>query len=503
MKILSNVSTSKDIVNKITADLLIKSKIYNELTTSTIKRVVRCYFKIDTTLVYTAGQPRYWNYYTNIPDEEALVFTLVDSSNESYLDQYDYHYFKVNSSSAPSKIYFDISWKGISLGRCCINSSSSGDATSIYKTFLYVYYAKNDKLYFSLTSKLLAAFNTNVSWQYSTNISDPSKIKFVPVTESDSQYFSKYDISGFILISQPSDGRTNIPFYIYYGDEQLPGYAYVCFSSRTYINSTVEWTSIITDHSSTAMSGLNETTFVETMMPVGHIITTTDSSFDPNVEYTATTWEMIPNGLFLESSSTAGVEKLPGVPNITGTISCDNGVVPFSNANGVLASNTDTVSLTVQSTDTTYTLSMNQSIVAAYDRFVSWTITTNIPDDRLTLEAYDSSQSNYYTTLTKSGFTLSKANSTAWTGGSGNPLYVSLYFTKNDNTKEKIGDISVWMSSNYSVKTTLNWSYTESLTSSSVGESITFDSSNSNSIYGSSSTVQPHSLTVIMWKRTA
>ena len=502
MKILSNVNESKDIVNKITADSLIKSKIYNELTTSTIKRVVRCYFKIDATLVYTVGQPRYWNYYTNIPDEESLEFTLADSSNELYLDQYDYHYFRVNSESAPSKIYFDITWRGISLGRCCINSSSSGEATSIYKTFLYVYYAKDDQLYFNLTSKLLAAFNVNVSWQYSTNISDTSKIKFVPVTESDSQYFSKYDLSGFILTSAPSD-RTNIPFYVYYGDEQLPGYAYVCFSYRTYINSTIEWTSEISDHSSTAMSGLNEAKFIEAMMPVGHIIQTTDSSFDPNIKYTGTTWEMIPNGMFLESSSVAGIEKQPGVPNITGTISCDNGVVPFNITNGALVSNTVTVSPTVQSTDTTYTLSMNQSIVAAYDRFVSWTITTNIPDDRLTLEAYDSSQSNYYTTLTKSGFTLSKANSTAWTGGSENPLYVTLYFTKNDNTKQKIADISIWMSSNYSVKSTINWSYTESASTSSVGKIINFDSSNSSNIYSNLSTVQPHSLTVIMWKRTA
>ncbi len=134
---------------------------------------------------------------------------------------------------------------------------------------------------------------------------------------------------------------------------------------------------------------VKEADVVDLFYPVGSIMLTLSSTFDPNTSYTGTTWVRLADGLFLEANSTPNTEKEAGLPDITGTINEGNGAEPVSSATGAFYGTSTTV------------------------------------------------------TAPASGGTM---------GGVRN---------------------------------------------------ISFAASRSNSIYGNSTTVQPHSLTVVMWKRTA
>jgi hypothetical protein len=149
-------------------------------------------------------------------------------------------------------------------------------------------------------------------------------------------------------------------------------------------------------------SMITKETVVNMIYPVGAIIHTLDTSYDPATTLGVGTWEKIQEGVFLEASSTtAGTEKAAGLPNITGY-----------------------------------------------------------------LENYD--QSGRTALITNTGF---------------NP---SGCFGFYDGTYNVVAD-AVQATSGARCK----------------NNRITFDASGSSSVYGGSTTVQPHSITVIIWKRTA
>ena len=88
---------------------------------------------------------------------------------------------------------------------------------------------------------------------------------------------------------------------------------------------------------------VKEADVVDLFYPVGTIVLSLDTSFNPNTAYTGTTWTRIADGIFLESSSTPNVEKQAGLPDITGIINEGNGAEPVSSASGAFYGTSTTV----------------------------------------------------------------------------------------------------------------------------------------------------------------
>ncbi len=116
---------------------------------------------------------------------------------------------------------------------------------------------------------------------------------------------------------------------------------------------------------------------------------------------------------------------------------------------------TDDTNIYVKYTEVekTYSFVMNQSLVAKFDTFVSFSYTTDIPASRLQFEPTNIAASAF-SQLDETGFTL--ASSSGWTGGAGNPIYVAIYALNRGGAKIKIADISIWSSLSYTTATVIN-----------------------------------------------
>lgn len=116
---------------------------------------------------------------------------------------------------------------------------------------------------------------------------------------------------------------------------------------------------------------------------------------------------------------------------------------------------TDDINVYVKYTEVekSYSFVMNQSLVAAFDTFVAFNYTTDIPASRLQFEPTNIAASAF-TQLDETGFTLS--SSSGFTGGASNPIYVAIYALNRGGAKIKIADISIWGSVSYCVATIIN-----------------------------------------------
>ncbi len=251
---------------------------------------------------------------------------------------------------------------------------------------------------------------------------------------------------------------------------------------------------------------------VDKLMPVGHIIQTVNPDFNPNASYDGTYWEKISDGLFLESSSTPGVEHAAGLPDITGTMVIGNGSSPYSTVCGAFTYDTSDYTQYTGSVDRwpkgysalyfsagrsndvygkydsydteTFNFSMNQTVVASSTNLVKLEYTTDIPKDRLEIIPLNVPYA-IFNVLTNEYFCFNSDWANYWTRGSSNPIYLTIFVRSKDGSNLfRVKDISVWTSNSTAQATSINQTVT-----------VTNDISHGK--------VQPHSLTVIMWKRTA
>ena len=106
---------------------------------------------------------------------------------------------------------------------------------------------------------------------------------------------------------------------------------------------------------------ISKETAVDLFYPVGSILITLDSNFNPESEYSNTTWERIADGIFLESNSIPGTETQAGLPNIVGTLEQGNGAVVVSSVSGAFSGSTETVNTPTSTGSTTGIKTINFS----------------------------------------------------------------------------------------------------------------------------------------------
>ena len=257
---------------------------------------------------------------------------------------------------------------------------------------------------------------------------------------------------------------------------------------------------------------ITKTSLVDKLMPVGHIITTVNPDFNPNATYDGTYWEKISDGIFLESNSTPNIEKEAGLPDITGTMELGLGASPYSTVFGAFSYDSSEFTKYASGTDRwpkgysalyfsanrsnniygkydtydteTFTFSMNQTIVASSGNMRKFEYTTDVPKDRLVLIPLNIPLAAF-DVLTNEYFSINENYTNYWTLGSSQPIYITAFIkSKDGNNLYRILDINVNTSNSNAAVTNVNKTIT-----------VTNDISHGK--------VQPHSLTVIMWKRTA